>query len=481
MSQPLLRPCAQNEAGVARCVSSRDPRQGTISQPDGDGNPAHGAPTSAWSLENRLSRDAFAHRPTVVSPSPSVREGPRLDPDSAANFRFLTRHSGPTGLAGIRLSHLANAMSLTFPEGERFFIDSVRRYEERVDSPALRQDIARFHGQEALHSRAHEALLQSVARDNRARRCRGRGVVRQGLDEVRRNRSPRYQLAMTCALEHFTAMMAELLLSTDEMRDAMAPEVRRLLVWHAIEEIEHKAVAFDTFVATGGTYGTRVLAMLVTTFGFTASVAAIQLALMRQDPARQGPPTQAAWTAQFGCRRLFSAAHPRSTSTILPGLPPMGPRTACAHRRLQARSRELGRARVGAGESPAPNVAPVRGARSASRRMGARGQSPQKPTVCETPLVTPGFRNRRCRQRRRSPRAFSTRCSRPALQYLGDFAGGGGRRSSCPRIWPSSPLWCRRRSLAVTRCRGGCPTRGAEVASPAGGPSRCARRRGWGG
>ena len=225
-------------------------------------------------------------RPTVVSRSPSV-ERVRAIPIRRPTFDF-SRDTPAHWFGGDPfLSHLANAMSLTFPEGERFFIDSVRRYEERVDSPALRQDIARFHGQEALHSRAHEVYnrwLETIGLDVAA----VEESIRQGLDEVRRNRSPRYQLAMTCALEHFTAMMAELLLSTDEMRDAMAPEVRRLLVWHAIEEIEHKAVAFDTYVATGGTYGTRVLAMLVTTFGFTASVAAIQLALMRQDPGAKG-------------------------------------------------------------------------------------------------------------------------------------------------------------------------------------------------
>ncbi len=185
------------------------------------------------------------------------------------------------------LSHLANALSLTFPEGERFFMDSVRHYEKRITSPVLRQEIARFLGQEALHSRAHEVYndwLRTIGLDPSAIETR----VKEGLGQVRQNRSPRYQLAMTCALEHFTAMMAELLIESEDLRDLMDPEALRLLLWHAIEETEHKAVAFDTYVATGGSYRTRIVAMLFTTLGFTITTALFQANLMRQDPEASG-------------------------------------------------------------------------------------------------------------------------------------------------------------------------------------------------
>jgi predicted metal-dependent hydrolase len=185
------------------------------------------------------------------------------------------------------LSHLGNALSLTFPEGERFFMDAVKHYEKRITSPALRQEVTRFLGQEALHSRAHEGYnewLRTIGLDPS-------GIekdVEEGLGRVRKERTPRYQLAMTCALEHFTAMMAELLLESDDLREAMDPEVRRLLVWHALEETEHKAVAFDVYESTGGSYRTRVIAMLITTFGFTITTAIFQASLMRQDPDAAG-------------------------------------------------------------------------------------------------------------------------------------------------------------------------------------------------
>jgi predicted metal-dependent hydrolase len=217
----------------------------------------------------------------------SVARLPRAIPVRRPVFDFA-RVATPHWFGGDPfLSHLANAMSLTFPEGERFFMDAVKHYQDRVTSPALKQEISRFLGQEALHSRAHEVYndwLRTLGLQPEAIEQQ----VKEGLGQVRQDRSPRYQLAMTCALEHFTAMMAELLLESDDVRELMDPEVRRLLVWHAIEETEHKAVAFDVYAATGGSYRTRVIAMLITTFGFTISVALFQAALMRQDPAAAG-------------------------------------------------------------------------------------------------------------------------------------------------------------------------------------------------
>jgi predicted metal-dependent hydrolase len=185
------------------------------------------------------------------------------------------------------LTHLTHGLSLTFPEGERFFMDAVRHYEKRITSPALRHEVSRFLAQEALHARAHAAFnawIRSQGFDTEAIE----GGIRDSLERTRQERPARAQLAMTCALEHFTAMMAELLLDTPELQEMIDPEVRRLLVWHAIEETEHKAVAFDVYVATGGTYTRRVVAMLLTTLFFTVTAAMIQEHLMRQDPDVRG-------------------------------------------------------------------------------------------------------------------------------------------------------------------------------------------------
>ncbi len=165
------------------------------------------------------------------------------------------------------------ALSLLFPEGERFFVESVRRYRGRIEDPELRAAVDGFIGQEAMHGRAHRAFNEMV-------RERGLGVagpaeaqVRRLLDLARATLTHRGQLAATCALEHFTAILAEQLLQTPEHRDAGHESVRGMWVWHALEESEHKAVAYDVYQAIGGGYARRVAVMLLTTAFFFGEVA----------------------------------------------------------------------------------------------------------------------------------------------------------------------------------------------------------------
>ena len=139
-----------------------------------------------------------------------------------------------------------NALSAAFPQGETFFIESVRRYRDSVHEP-LRQQIAAFLQQEAMHTREHvvfNKLLRTAGYDLTAMDAE----TRRRVDEAR-TRPHLVQLALTVALEHFTAIMAHSLLTEREPLPGAPEEVVRLWQWHAIEEIEHKAVAYDTYLA----------------------------------------------------------------------------------------------------------------------------------------------------------------------------------------------------------------------------------------
>jgi len=138
-----------------------------------------------------------------------------------------------------------NALSATFPQGETFFIDSVRRYRDLAD-PVLRDQISRFIQQEAMHTREHVAF-------NRLIKDAGYGTA--AMDAYTRNRidfarqkPPIGQLAITIALEHFTAIMAHALLTEEHPLPGAPKEIARLWQWHAIEEIEHKGVCYDTYL-----------------------------------------------------------------------------------------------------------------------------------------------------------------------------------------------------------------------------------------
>ena len=53
-------------------------------------------------------------------------------------------------------------------------------------------------------------------------------------------------------MEHFTATLARLLLTDPLIKQKTTQESRNLWEWHALEELEHKSVAFDALKAIGG-------------------------------------------------------------------------------------------------------------------------------------------------------------------------------------------------------------------------------------
>ncbi|ORV08624.1 metal-dependent hydrolase [Mycobacterium celatum] len=167
----------------------------------------------------------------------------------------------------IVLSHLTALLSAIFPPGEEGFIRSVRRFADQVTDPVLKKRVAGFIGQESVHGQEHRRLNEQLV-------AKGYPLVRLFMfdHDSRRhklllryeNRLPGYlHLAMTAAAEHYTATLAQRML-TDEMQAIPGdPEVRHLLNWHAIEELEHKSVAFDVYRAVGGPEWIRIGVMAV--------------------------------------------------------------------------------------------------------------------------------------------------------------------------------------------------------------------------
>lgn len=130
-----------------------------------------------------------------------------------------------------------NALSLTFPDGERFFIQSVKRFAKDAP-PALAADIRAFTVQEGAHTREHmafNAITERAGYDT----AEIEAYVTARLD-IARARPALAQLAATMALEHFTAAFAHRLLADPELLKGSPHDLARLWRWHSIEEIEHK-------------------------------------------------------------------------------------------------------------------------------------------------------------------------------------------------------------------------------------------------
>jgi predicted metal-dependent hydrolase len=182
-------------------------------------------------------------------------------------------------------SHLVAALSAMFPDGEDYFVRSVRHYRSQITDPALKQQVSGFIGQEAMHGREHRDLNDRLAELGYPTK-RIEKLVRVSLG-LRSKYAPAVaNLALTAALEHFTATLAESLLSNPDLRGEFDHDgIRNLFLWHALEESEHKAVAFDVYKAVGGSERVRVITMKVLRPGFVAFTAAHVLVSLLGDPA----------------------------------------------------------------------------------------------------------------------------------------------------------------------------------------------------
>ncbi len=166
-------------------------------------------------------------------------------------------------------TRVMDGMQLYFPEGERYFITSVRPFREQISDPILAKHVKDFTRQEGQHGIAHTHFNQLL-------RDQGMPVDEMLAMQKKRNNfwltrfSQEFNLALTGAFEHFTALLAEGFFSRKQVMDGADPRVKALFAWHAIEEMEHKAVVFNvmTTVAKVG-YLKRSAAMIYATLEMT--------------------------------------------------------------------------------------------------------------------------------------------------------------------------------------------------------------------
>jgi predicted metal-dependent hydrolase len=209
-------------------------------------------------------------------------------------------------------THFLNALSITFPHGERFFIDSVKNYKDRVTNAEQQEAISVFVKQENWHRYAHQQYNLWLT---------NQGLPAEHLEElalkkieyIKSKISKRGQLASTVSLEHITAIFAEHLLTHPELLDSMHPHFKQLWTWHAIEEIEHKNVAMDTINSIGG--GKLRLSMILTTMNFVWDISRNLVVLLKADKQLYK------WrTLTDACSLLFNVKNGFVTKLFMPWL-----------------------------------------------------------------------------------------------------------------------------------------------------------------
>lgn len=241
--------------------------------------------------------DVGATTSDEVAPG-STQSGSRL-PFEARNRRFKAGDRRHWYNGDPVVTAYFNALSAMFPGGERFFCDTVRKEKHKITDPKLLAEIKEFLGQEMIHSREHQAYNDRVAAQGYPMETIEKRSQRM-IKLMRILLPPRAQLGQTVALEHFTAILADNLLKEREtFREHATPEEYELWMWHAVEETEHKAVAFDVLKAVSSKpifYLNRVRALVMTTIFFNINMFFHLRDLLKADGLQWSP---RAWARLF--------------------------------------------------------------------------------------------------------------------------------------------------------------------------------------
>ncbi|GEO84304.1 MULTISPECIES: metal-dependent hydrolase [Alphaproteobacteria] len=201
---------------------------------------------------------------------------------------------------------LADGLSVFLPEGERYFIRSLKHYAPKLKDKHLAAEITGYSVQEAFHTREHEDYNKAMVKLGYDIPMMEKRVA----DALAVGKNPLHRLAVTCAIEHLTATLSTVTLRYPELFDGAEPAYRRLWMWHALEELEHKAVALDVLKAATPKmsrverYLLRVMAMNATIIPFLFIFLRNVKEFTRVDGIKTGP--------RFWLRFLY-------TVTISPG------------------------------------------------------------------------------------------------------------------------------------------------------------------
>ena len=195
-------------------------------------------------------------------------------------------------------THFVNSMHIVFPEGEKFFVRSVRKFSKEIKNENLKKDVVSFCGQEGVHAREHQRFWEVMEEQNLkpdwfanflkttafAGKYSAENIVTTSLNKIKPRLGDKMSLSITTALEHYTAIMANALFHEPIATNKnIAPQMLELLHWHASEEIEHKAVCFDVLKEVDDSYWLRVSGMGFATIMLWSYLGIGQIYFIAQD------------------------------------------------------------------------------------------------------------------------------------------------------------------------------------------------------
>jgi predicted metal-dependent hydrolase len=208
------------------------------------------------------------------------------------------------------LTAVFNAMSLSFPTGERNFIDSVRHCDEQISDEKLLDEIRAFYKQEGIHSRKHRKYNKILCAQRGYDLKNLEGVFVKRIDQAKSDPkvTAMMLLASTVSAEHFTASFGENILEGRLLKNVDGP-IGELWAWHSLEKLEHKSTAMDVYYEVGGSYEMRTKVMRLTLFIFFTDTLKVALKMLRHDKQLWEWKTLKSFTRFLFAKKGFIGVH----------------------------------------------------------------------------------------------------------------------------------------------------------------------------
>lgn len=225
------------------------------------------------------------------------------------------------------ITHFFNALQATFPEGERFFIDSARDTRDQMPksklSDKLKEQVRLFIKQEAYHGREHDFWCEALEAVGYKKIPEYDQELKEMRLWARKNVKPLARLSMTAASEHFTASIASIFLyQRPDLLENAAEPFRSLMLHHAMEEVEHKAVCYDLYKEAGGGYWLRQLGLLSSLVDVMRQVSARHIYLLKEDGLWNRKNKRKARQLVWGSKGLAWALLPKLIDYLRPDFHP---------------------------------------------------------------------------------------------------------------------------------------------------------------
>jgi len=215
-------------------------------------------------------------------------------------------------------THVINAFHIVLPAGERWFIECVKDALPEITDERLRAEVKGFIGQEMVHARSHQGVLDRILEENGIDTRKitdemneglaGRPAKRAAMSARAARRTLMFELAAVAAIEHYTSVAGQWLMDNDGMEKAgVDPTMLDMLRWHGAEEVEHRSVVFDVYQHLGGRYLMRATAWAMAIFFLYWAMISGTMHLMRSDPAITRKVTK--WRVYRSYRRSVRRGH----------------------------------------------------------------------------------------------------------------------------------------------------------------------------